>query len=234
MSSSGLGSLSVRRLCNTLGTLGLSDSNRLSKSDGFNWDHSSSTWFLRTPSTIHCKMHRGLRTKMNRTSLISWSFRLSPQRGAILIANLAKTENKISFCSSVMLPFSVADIANDITLASLSLTWFSDSHNKTGPGTIWEPRNAPITLHWQNRTGMAPVRMKLCEKILPIASKVILAPCRFDGEAKGTLISSPSKCISKAYSQNAENISWVRPPQSSPTSSVKVTFVVEETTSSLS
>ena len=81
---------------------------------------------------------------------------------------------------------------------------FSVFSNRRGSGTLLEARNAPITLDWQKRTGKAPVVMKPCEKILLITSKALLAPCRFDGEAKGTLISSPLKCKSKESSQNAD------------------------------
>lgn len=63
---------------------------------------------------------------------------------------------------------------------------FSVFGNRTGPGTLLEARNTPITLDLQKRTVMALVMMKPCEKILQITSKALLAPCRFDGEAKAT------------------------------------------------
>ena len=73
---------------------------------------------------------------------------------------------------------------------------FSVFNNRTGPGTLLEPSHTPITLDLQKRTMMALVMMKPCEKTLQITSKALLAPSRFDGEAKGNLISSPLKCIS--------------------------------------
>lgn len=126
-----------------------------------------------------------------------------------------------------------ADMTIDITFASLSLTWLNGSLKRTGSGTFCDPKNAPIMLHSQNCTGMAPVRIKPCEKILPIASKVLCDWCKFYGNAKATLTSSPLKYMSNACSQKAEKRSWVRPPKSSPCSSVNVTFMVEDATSSL-
>ena len=81
---------------------------------------------------------------------------------------------------------------------------FSVFSYRTGPGTLLEPRNTPIALDLQKRTMIALVMVKPCEKILQITSKALLAPCRFDGEAKGNLISSPLKCISKENSRNVD------------------------------
>ena len=81
---------------------------------------------------------------------------------------------------------------------------FSVFRNRSGSGTLLEARNTPITLDLQKKTIMTLVMMKPCEKILQITSKALLAPCRFDGEAKGNTIFSPSKCISKESSWNAD------------------------------
>ena len=114
------------------------------------------------------------------------------------------------------------------------MLFFSVFGNRTGPGTFLEAGNTPITLDLQKRTVMALVMMTPCEKILQITSKALLAPCRFDREAKGNMIFFPIKvhikgkllkCGSRTYPElglhsNLHVPSW----------SVKVNFIGEDTT----